>query len=459
MFMKAHFAHDPSALQDPRAAAVRSAIRHAWQGYVAFAWGHDELRPLSKGFSDSFCGSGVTVVDSMSTLWLAGLKDEFNAAREWVIAKNYSTFSCNMFETNIRVVGGLLSAAALSNDPALVSVAKVIVDRMVPSFGTASGIPCNSFSVASCGTAVLAEAGTFTLEFTALSRATGDPVYEALAVRSVKAIVSASRTRCASKLFSTHVSVASGEPTECVSSVGGEADSFYEYLLKYAIMTGDRFFRDVWSSSMDAVRDELVQCSTEGVPMLSASRAGTRGQTLEHLACFAPGMLVLGDPEGRGALAEGLLEGCLGLYRTPSHIGADSAKYLVAGNVSCLSAPVRRMGSSDIVAFADSNYQRPEVFESLFYMWRARRDERYRQLAWEFFTAIATFQKVESGGFGGSRGVTRDHPDVADQQDSFFIAESLKYLFLIFSDDSVLDLKRWVINTEAHPLPIFANSV
>lgn len=59
-------------------------MRHAWAGYRAHAWGRDELKPISAHGQDNWGGMGVTLVDSLDTLWIMGMKDEFNEAKEWV---------------------------------------------------------------------------------------------------------------------------------------------------------------------------------------------------------------------------------------------------------------------------------------------------------------------------------------------------------------------------------------
>jgi mannosyl-oligosaccharide alpha-1,2-mannosidase len=102
-----------------RQRAVVDAIKHAWSGYKKYAWGHDDLLPLSKSHSSNDYGMAMTMVDSLDTLWLAGMQEEFDEAREW-IAENLR-FDTNrhkviVFEVNIRVVGGLLSAYHLSQD-------------------------------------------------------------------------------------------------------------------------------------------------------------------------------------------------------------------------------------------------------------------------------------------------------------------------------------------------------
>uniref|UniRef100_A0A8C9F235 alpha-1,2-Mannosidase n=1 Tax=Pavo cristatus TaxID=9049 RepID=A0A8C9F235_PAVCR len=97
--------------------AVIEAFRHAWKGYKDFAWGHDELKPLSKSYSEWF-GLGLTLIDALDTMWILGLKEEFEEARKWVandlaFDKNVDV---NLFESTIRILGGLLSTYHLSGD-------------------------------------------------------------------------------------------------------------------------------------------------------------------------------------------------------------------------------------------------------------------------------------------------------------------------------------------------------
>jgi mannosyl-oligosaccharide alpha-1,2-mannosidase len=98
---------------------------------------------------------------------------------------------------------------------------------------------------------------------------------------------------------------------------------------------------------------------------------------------------------------------------------------------------------------------RPETVESLFYLWRATHDPKYRDAAWRIFTAIRQYCRVPEG-YAGIRNVHSTTSEKNDSMESFFLAETLKYLFLIFSSDDTLPLDRYVFNTEAHPLRIFS---
>lgn len=120
-------------LFDARAEQVKESMRHFWRAYRQYAFGHDELRPLSKSHRDNWGHIGLTLVDSLDTLWLMGLRKEFDEAVAWVHA--HLAFAgdatVSFFEFTIRVVGGLLSAFHLSGDarllPAIREAGRVVL--------------------------------------------------------------------------------------------------------------------------------------------------------------------------------------------------------------------------------------------------------------------------------------------------------------------------------------------
>ena len=114
---------------------------------------------------------------------------------------------------------------------------------------------------------------------------------------------------------------------------------------------------------------------------------------------------------------------------------------------------------AEAIAFGHSDKYyilRPEILETYFYLWRYTHDPKYREWAWEFAQSIETHCKAKSG-YSGLLNVY-DPMIKDDVQQSFFLAEVLKYLYLIFSDDNLINLNDWVLNTEAHPLPIMKNT-
>lgn len=173
---------------------------------------------------------------------------------------------------------------------------------------------------------------------------------------------------------------------------------------------------------------------------------------VSHLGCFYPGSVALGVISGAVVteekierylgFAQAMLLTCWELYASSeSGLGADS------GTIDPATGKLRVESSQ--------YFQRPEVVESLFYMWRATHDPRWREMAWSIAQAIETYCRVDCGYTGVEDVMVSDSEDVSydDVQQSWFLAETLKYLYLIFEDDSKIDISQgWVFNTEAHPV-------
>ena len=116
--------------QNERQRAVVAAFQHAWQGYRTYAWGRDHLKPITKTHQTWF-DLGLTLIDSLDTMIVMNLKDEFKEARDWVDHQLHFNINkdVNLFETAIRVLGGLLSTFHLTAD-------KVFLDKAVDLAGT-----------------------------------------------------------------------------------------------------------------------------------------------------------------------------------------------------------------------------------------------------------------------------------------------------------------------------------
>lgn len=182
--------------------------------------------------------------------------------------------------------------------------------------------------------------------------------------------------------------------------------------------------------------------------------------SLQHLSCFLPGTMALAIRRGFVATARvdvwqhaasDLLETCISIYdKQRTGLGPDSVDFDVEGGGAMI--------NTEGQAF---HILRPEVMESLFYMWRLTRNESYRMAAWRMVRRWRHFCRVASGGYTGIMQVNADRPEPTDLQESFWLAETLKYAFLIFSEDSALDIDRggWVLNTEAHPLRVSSKKV
>ncbi|KAL7938801.1 glycoside hydrolase family 47 protein [Trichoderma chlorosporum] len=172
---------------------VRKEIARAWAGYRKFAWMHDELSPVSAKYRDPFCGWAATLVDSLDTLWIAGLREEFDEAAKAVEQIDFTTTprgSIPVFETTIRYLGGLLGAFDVSGGhdggyPMLLSKAVELAEILMGIFDTPNRMPVLYYQwqpeYASqphrAGTVGIAELGTLSMEFTRLAQLTSDYKY------------------------------------------------------------------------------------------------------------------------------------------------------------------------------------------------------------------------------------------------------------------------------------------
>lgn len=446
---------------------VKEMMKHAWHGYATYAWGYNELRPVSKmPHTESIFGGeklGASIVDGIDTLYIMGLTDEYLAARAWIennLDFNKYDIDLSVFETNIRYVGGLLSIYALTKDQMFLNKAVQIADKLLPAFDTPSSIPYSNINIRTgyarnhdwaYGAAILSEFGSMHLEFIYLSHVTGDPKYREKVFKVREAIKRAVPRQ--DGLYNNYINTETGQwltrPTHI--SMGALGDSFYEYLIK-AYVQSDGQDVEAYQMYMDAIRayeNKLIFTSTQSRLVYFAELKDTSiNHKMDSLACFSGGMLALGAVKSEEpvksrhmTLASGISNTCHeACIRSKSHLAPETFVF---------------SNRADAVAYGPSEKYyilRPEILESYFYMWRFTHDPKYRAWAWDFIEALERYCKTE-GGYSGLRNVYQ--PVIKDDvQQSFFFAEVMKYLYLIFTDDNILSFDDWVFNTEAHPLPI-----
>uniref|UniRef100_A0A915PM45 alpha-1,2-Mannosidase n=1 Tax=Setaria digitata TaxID=48799 RepID=A0A915PM45_9BILA len=449
--------------QNDKQKAVVEAFKHAWYGYKKYAWGHDHLKPLTKSYNDWF-GLGLTIVDSLSTALIMGLDDEFEEGRNWVA--DSLSFETNrfvsFFETTIRVLGGLLSAYHLSGDQMFVQRAQDLGSRLAAAYATSSPIPYTDVSLTNregrqpswnidCS---LSEVTSVQLEFRDLSRVTNNNTYEMLAFRTSEHV---HREGCAEHdgLCGMFISPLTGHFKEHMTiTMGARADSYYEYMLKQWLQTGKTidWLRDDYNQSMAAMEKHLLRYSKPNnfafVGEIIAGNIYT--PKMDHLACFIAGTLALGSMNGLPArhleLAKDIAKGCHKMYETKTGLGPEII-YFNVGTTDTQDISIKHMDAHSLL--------RPEAFEAWFYLYRATGDKIYQQWGWEAFKAIESYAKLEYG-YSSVNNVKRIPVTYRDMMESFFLAETLKYLYLLFDDDkTVIPLDRYVFNTEGHPLPIY----
>ncbi|XP_024023578.1 mannosyl-oligosaccharide 1,2-alpha-mannosidase MNS1 isoform X1 [Morus notabilis] len=445
---------DPIAIQ--RREKVKEAMLHAWNSYEKYAWGQDELQPQSKSGVNSFGGLGATLIDSLDTLYIMGLDEQFQKAREWIansldFNKNYEA---SVFETTIRVVGGLLSAYDLSQDKVFLDKARDIADRLLPAWDTPTGIPYNVINLAqgrphnpgwTGGESILADSATEQLEFIALSQRTGDPKYQQ---KVENVITQLNNIFPEDGLLPIYIDPHRGSTSYSPITFGAMGDSFYEYLLKVWIQgnktSAVRRYREMWEKSMKGLQSLIRRTTPSSFTYICEKNGDSLTDKMDELACFAPGMIALGS-SGYGpnesqkflSLAEELAWTCYNFYQsTPTKLAGENYFFHPGQDMS--------VGTS-------WNILRPETLESLFYLWRLTGNKTYQEWGWNIFQAFEKNSRIESG-YVGLKDVNSGVKD--NMMQSFFLAETLKYLYLLFSPPSLISLDEWVFNTEAHPIRI-----
>lgn len=458
-----------SAGEDPTVRDKRNKVKemmiHAWSNYKLYAWGKNELRPLSKrGHSNSIFGSfdlGATIVDGLDTLYLMGLHKEFDEGRDWVERKftlENVDADLSVFETNIRFVGGFLTCYAFTGDRLFLEKAKYVADKLLPAFQTPTGIPyalvnvrngvSKNYGWASGGSSILSEFGTLHLEFSYLSDITGDAVYRDR-VQTIRAVLK--DIEKPKGLYPNYLNPKTGKWGQQHMSLGALGDSFYEYLLKAWIQSGheDDEAREMYDEAMQAIIQHMVRRTPSGLVYVSDMKFDRLEHKMDHLACFAGGLFGLGSTtltnqysQRYMEIGEGLTNTCHESYiRTYTRLGPESFRFNDGVEAKALKAQEKYY------------ILRPETFESYFIMWRLTHDQKYREWGWDAVQALEKHCRTPTG-YSGLKNVYHTDPVKDDVQQSFFLAETLKYLYLLFSDDSLLPLDEWVFNTEAHPLPV-----
>lgn len=444
--------------------AVIEAFQHAWKGYKQYAWGHDELKPISKTYSEWF-GLGLTLIDALDTMWILGQKQEFEEAKKWVIDELNlgKSVDVNLFETTIRILGGLLSVYNLTGDQVFLDKASELGDRLMPAFNTPSKIPYSDVNIG-LGTAhpprwtsdsTVAEVTSIQLEFRELSRLTKKDKYQAAVDDVMKQIHRLEGKK--DGLVPMFINTNSGKFSHLgVYTLGARADSYYEYLLKQWIQGGrkEADLLEDYLQAIEGVTKNLIRKSEPNkltfVGELSHNQFSPK---MDHLVCFLPGTLALGVHHGLSAnhmkLAKELIETCYQMY---AQIETGLSPEIVYFNLN-------PHNDKDVeVKPADRhNLLRPETVESLFYMYRFTRDKKYQEWGWEIFQNFNKYTRVDTGGYTSINNVqSSENPEPRDKMESFFLGETLKYFFLLFSDEfNLISLDKYIFNTEAHILPIW----
>jgi mannosidase alpha-like ER degradation enhancer 2 len=412
---------------------VRREFLYAWRAYEQHAWGHDELKPLSKAPHDWYGTSlQMTPVDALDTLLLMGLTEDADKAKALIVDKLSfdQDVSVKNFEVTIRLLGGLLSGYQMTGDPRLLRLAEDLGTRLLPVFDSPTGMPYMYVNLKTGKTSGShsnpAEIGTLVLEFGTLAKLTNKPVFFD---KARNALVQLYKRRSKIGLVGEEIDVETGEWISRASHVGGGIDSYYEYLLKCSRLFGDKECAGMWRESARALNRRLADDVSTGlwygqVDMVSGKRTATEFGALH---AFLPAVLALGGDLNRARRLQDSAYRMWNLHGIePEVLDYKTMKVTYPGY------PLR-----------------PEIVESAYYLHRLTGDPRYLDMGRTFFEGIVKHCRTEAGYTTLKDVVTKEKGDLMP---SYFLAETLKYLYLLFAPDSTLDLGKVVFNTEAHPL-------
>lgn len=459
---------DQDRLQrEARLQSVRDGFEHAWTGYRNHAWGHDEVSPVSGGYKDNFNGWGATMIDSLDTLVIMGFNKEFDEALEWIKTKfsmtSNPTIQLPFFETIIRYMGGFLGAYELTGEKVLLDKAEELGKHVLNAF-QGSDFPNSQFTIDPSSSLhrdesfVLAEIGTLQLEFSRLSKLTGNPIYDQKG-RKIFDMLGTASSEIPGLL---PPNVREGEDREYSNfqaSVGGMVDSYYEYLLKeWILLDGEVVrYKEMFEEAVSSIKKYMIMSPEDGSnDYVILGRVNSTSKTVEadmgHLACFISGSLAMGSkyfgrPEDL-LLARQVAQGCyLGYHHSVSGLAPEAARFVESSRSGkFVTDPQHFFSHRSRMEYI----LRPETLESLWILYRLTGEKKYQDQAWEIFQSLERNCRT-SIAYTGLTNVNDVHSK-DDRMESFFLAETLKYLYLIFSSPDVISLDDFVLNTEAHPL-------
>ncbi|XP_030767785.1 ER degradation-enhancing alpha-mannosidase-like protein 2 [Sitophilus oryzae] len=442
---------------------VKEMFYHAYDSYLKYAYPYDELRPISCDGMDTYGSYSLTLIDALDTLAIMGNHTEFQRVVDILSAKTDfdANINVSVFETNIRIIGGLLSAHLLSNiaginlEPGwpcngpLLRLAEDVAKRLIVAFDTKTGMPYGTVNlrhgVPKDETPVTCTAGigTFIVEFGTLSRLTGDPIYEEVAMNALYALFN---HQSPLGLFGNHIDTNTGRWTAQDAGIGSGVDSYFEYLVKGSILLQRPELMEMFHTSRKAIDKYLKK--DDWYMWVSMTKGHVTLPVFQSLEAYWPGVLSL---IGETSNAMRTLHN---YHQVWQQYGFTPEFYYITQN--------------EAGAGKESYPLRPELIESIMYLYRATGDPFLLQAGEDILRSIKHSAKTPCG-YATIKDV-RDHRK-EDRMESFFLSETTKYLYLLFDVDNfihnqgehgtiintpngecVINAGGYIFNTEAHPI-------
>ncbi|KAI3404658.2 MNS1 [Candida oxycetoniae] len=464
---------------------VRKATLDSWHTYEKYGWGTDVYHPLSeRGENMGPKPLGWMIVDSIDTLMIMGCQEEVERAQKWIKNDlNYKfDYYVNNFETTIRMLGGLLSAFHLSGEDLYLDKAVGLANSLHGAYDTPSGIPYSSVNLKTGvgiknhvdnGASSTAEAATVQLELRYLAKLTGEVDWWKISEKVMKVLES---NKPKDGLVPIYVSTDTGKFQGSLIRLGSRGDSYYEYLVKQYLQTKEKetVYYDMYREAIDGIRSKLLRKSyPNGLWFIGELDRGVFSSKMDHLVCFLGGTLAVGATNGLPLSKAKEKEWWNKKREEDFEFGEELTKtcYMMYKETELGLSPEIVVFNEDesierdfTIKKADThNLMRPETVESIFYLYRLTGDLKYRKWGYEIFQSFMKYAKIVNKNgdisFASLQDVTsldnEGSPKLRDNTESFWFAETLKYLYLLFDDTNKVPLDQYVFNTEAHPFPKF----
>ncbi|HEX3942741.1 MAG TPA: glycoside hydrolase family 47 protein [Rhizomicrobium sp.] len=416
---------------------VRAQMRWAWHSYTECCFGQDQIKPVSGGAERFFFPKGpplgLTIVEALDTLYLMGLDAELENGIRWVSDNLHFDIDgeVQVFETSIRLVGGLLSGWCATREKKLLALAKNLADRLSPAFAKSpTGMPYRFVNLKT-GTvrdavSFPAEVGTYIAEWGTLSKAIGDRRYFDRAKRAAQALFD---RRSKIDLVADTIHIETGTWKSRRASIGPPTDSYFEYLW------------DGWQLFGDADFKRWYDIHTEAIIKYQARKADGRlwfpqvdfetGAVLDHhqseLAAFYAGLLGQGGDMARG-----------NAYLA-SWADVQARYGVLPEGYDCARAAPDRV----------SNELRPELVDSCLNLFLLDPQEKYRELARIHYDNMKSSSRARFG-FTIIDDVTARPMKQGDLCPGYWWSEQMKYYWLLFSNTDRFDYRANYLSTEGN---------
>jgi len=417
---------------------IKQEMQRSWTAYKTYAWGYDVLLPLSKtGYNWYEESLGISPFDAYSTLAVMGMENEAKEIEEYALSKEWNQdVYVQVFEVNIRILGGLLAIYDHSKNPKILEQAIDFGDRILPAFESPTGIPYHSVNLKTGATAGnhgeglgnivnTAQAATYLLEFGILSYYAQDPKYYQAAKKASKAIF---ERRSEIGLPGDYINVETGEWTNNWSYLQAGVDSYYEYLFKSNYLFPDPEISEMWKFSLDKINtyysDQYNGKQFYACVNMHTGEVVKRSMSLYD--AFFPAIQAL----------HGEIENAENNMNTWDWVWN---KYGLL--------PTRYLYETDSIEYANSELN-PEIIESAYYLHQITGKQKYLDMIYTYWEDMNSCCRNDVA-FNAVKDVRS--MEAKDYLATYFYAETLKYFYLAVADDGTFSFDDYVFNTEAHP--------